>query len=329
MKISYAHYSRPLKTPFRYGERALTQREGICLRLDAPGGTIYSEASPLPGHSREEISQVEKLLQIASGMSLYEAVLDDAKVAAELPPSLRFALEGFAAQAEVPKGTVKSNALVPWNGSEITRAEILARQADGYEVVKLKIFNDSIDELLGLIGSIDGIKFRLDANRALTEEALSRLFSGLEKIGPDRVEYLEEPLAHWRHPILARSPIPLAADECAADPRFWRALLDSPASVFVLKPTVAGGLSSLAKKALVLEEAGKKVVYTTAFEVEPGRRSILSFLLKQSGCNVAGVSTGSLFLENYLPDRPLWKEVPAPSTAESTWLDGLPWKEGP
>lgn len=329
MKISYARYHRRLKNPFRYGDKSLAEREGLVLRLDAPGGVLYSEASPLPGSSREQLAQIEKLLEIVNAFTLYEAVLDDAPVAADLPPALRFALEGFAAQGSPAAGKVESNALVPWAGAEKTKAEILARQAEGYRTIKLKVFGESVNEQLELMAAIPGLKFRLDGNRALSEEAVVALFHGLEKIGPERVEYIEEPLPHWRNPLLLRSPVALAADECAADPRFWKALLPSPASIFVLKPSVAGGLFSLAQKAQALEEAGKKVVYTSTFEAEPGRRALISFLLSLATKNVAGVSTGFLFAESFLADQPIWEKAPAISPAESAWLENLPWKEGP
>jgi o-succinylbenzoate synthase len=329
MKVFFARYSRSLKAPFRYGEKSLSVREGLCLRLEAPGGTLYAEASPLPGSSREKIEQIEEILRIASGYSLYEAVMDDAPVAADLPPALRFALEGFGAQSGPLKGKAASNALVAWEGPGKTREAILTKQAEGFHTVKLKVFNESVDAQLELIASLPGLRFRLDANRSLTEEALSRLFSGLEKIGPEKVEYLEEPLSHWRKPILARSPVPLAADECAADPRFWRALLPSPASVFVLKPTIAGGLSSLAKKARLLEEAGKRVVYTSSFEAEPGRRALIAFLLSLDSPSLAGIATGFLFEDSFLEDRPHWEEAPTISPREHAWLENLPWKESP
>lgn len=329
MKISYARYSRPLKAPFRYGEKSLAERDGLILKLDSPGGVLYSEASPLPGSSREQLDQIEKLLEIASALTLYEAVLDDAPVSADLPPALRFALEGLASQGSPTLGKVESNALVPWAGAEKTLADIEAKKAGGFRTIKLKIFEESVEEQLELMGAVSGVNFRLDGNRALTEGAVAKLFKGLEKIGPERVEYIEEPLSHWRNPALERSPVALAADECAADPRFWKAILNSPASVFVLKPTVAGGLFSLAKKARLLEEAGKKVVYTSTFEAEPGRRALISFLLSLKAKNMAGVATGFLFAESFLADQPVWEKKPALSPVESNWLENLRWRESP
>ena len=329
MKISFARYSRPLKEPFRYGEKSLAEREGLILRLDSPGGVLYSEGAPLPGSSRENLDQIERLLEIASALSLYEAVLDDAPVAADLPPALRFALEGLASQGSPTISQVESNALVPWAGAEKTLADIQAKKAAGFRTMKLKLFDDSVEEQLELMAASAGVSFRLDGNRALSDEAVTKLFEGLEKIGPERVEYIEEPLSHWRNPLLSRSPVALAADECAADPRFWKAILASPASVFVLKPTVAGGLFSLAEKARKLEEAGKKVVYTSTLEAEPGRRALISFLLSLKAKNMAGIGTGFLFADSFLADLPVWEKKPGISPAEIHWLENLPWREGP
>lgn len=329
MKISHARYRRALKSPFRYGDKTLAEREGLVLRFDSPGGVLYSEAAPLPGSSREQLDQIEKLLGIASSLTLYEAVLDNAAVAADLPPALRFALEGFASQGSPSLEKVESNALIPWEGAEKTLAGIQAKKSEGFRSIKLKVFSESVEEQLELMAAVSGVSFRLDGNRALSEEAVTTLFKGIEKIGPERVEYIEEPLSHWKNPLLAKSPVALAADECAADPRFWKAIIPTPASVFVLKPTVAGGLFSLAEKARLLEGAGKKVVYTSAFEAEPGRRALISFLLSLSAKHTAGISTGFLFAESFLPDQPVWEKKPALSPAESAWLENLPWKDGP
>lgn len=331
MKISYARYRRAFASPFTYGDKTLTEREGFVLRVESPAGEIFSEAAPLPGHSRENAARVEAELAQLGHEAAIEAILSEPPV---LSPSLTFALEGVQAQIFVLAGEgkhgVESNALVPWTGTESTLAGIEKKKAAGYKTVKLKVSAVAAPELLGLIGALkNSVKLRLDANRAWSEENLATFFAGLESGGAESIDYFEEPLAQWRSPLLRRSPVALAADECAADPRFWRALTanEGAPSVFVLKPTVSGGLFSLADKAKALTNEGKRVVYTSAMEAEPGRRAIISFLAVMGSAEAAGLATGSLFAENFLPDAPEFPRVPPVSEKEKAWLRTLAWRD--
>jgi o-succinylbenzoate synthase len=307
-----------------YGERALAERRGFCLRLESREGVFYSEASPLPGHSRETLEEVEEALRAATAQALWEDPSNRL-----FPPALRFGLEGLALQKERPwKNPVRAAALVPWLGPEKTAAAIREKIDRGFQTVKLKLFSHTVEETLETMRQFPRTRFRLDANRALTEDALRSLFRGIERDGTE-IEYLEEPLPHWRHELLKNPPVPLAADECAADPQFWGALLrpDGP-SVFVLKPTVCGGLASLARKAERLKEAGKKIVYSSSLEAEPGLRSLIHFSSLEAEA-ATGLATGFLFEKPYFQDLPLRESPPAPSPEEISWLEGLSWREAP
>jgi o-succinylbenzoate synthase len=336
MIVSYAPFERALALPFLYGNQEIKTRSGICLRFEGEGGTFFSEASPLPGHSRENTAEVLAALLKLNSEYCSAIVTDDDDPADFFPPSLTFALESLRAlRACKNKGglAVRSNALVPSGGMDAMLERIWALKAEGFSTVKLKVLEGKTNDMLSLLAAIEGkgIQVRLDANRALSEGSLKSFFAGLEKFSPALIDYLEEPFAHWRHPLLERSPVALAADECAADPRFWPAILNQKTgpSVFVLKPTVSGGLYSLTEKALTLKEAGKRVVYTSALEAEPGRRALIAYLSSAELTATAGLATGFLFRENYLPDRPSWETVPDPSAAELSWLNDLPWVRVP
>jgi O-succinylbenzoate synthase len=307
-----------------YGDRALAERRGLCLRLESQEGTFYSEASPLPGHSWETLEAVEEALRVSTTKALLEEPSNSL-----FPPSLRFGLEGLVLQKERAwKNPVRAAALVPWLGPEKTTAAIRGMAKRGFHTVKLKLFSHTVEETLETMRQFPETLFRLDANRALTEEALRSLFRGIEK-GGVQVEYLEEPLSHWRHELLKNPPIPLAADECAADPQFWGALLRAGGpAVFVLKPTVCGGLLSLARKAERLKEAGKKIVYSSSLEAEPGLRSLIHFLSLEAETDT-GLATSFLFEKPYFEDLPVRDRPPQPSTEELAWLETLDWRRIP
>ncbi len=325
MKLLYSPYQRPFATAFAYGNNLLTERLGFCLRLETPEGTFYSEASPLPGHSRDTFAQVEERLK-----NIDETYFSHPESFPDLPPALSFGLEGLILQKKQP-GFIQSvpvNAVVPWQGLTTTEAA-LKKKEEGYDTVKIKIPTGQIQDVLAVLQALapTNLKIRLDANRSLTENELEILFSALAKIDSSFIEYLEEPFAHWRAPVLSQAPIPLAADECAADPRFWKVLLlNHKPEVFVLKPMVAGGLTSLAQKAKILTAHGRKVVYSSSLEAEPGRRALLSFLSAENPATSSGMATGFFFAENFLPDQSLFSSLPKPSIEEQRWLDHLPWQ---
>jgi L-alanine-DL-glutamate epimerase-like enolase superfamily enzyme len=247
--------------------------------------------------------------------------------------ALAFALEGLEAQRSLKKvHPVRSNALLPWGEPAEVISRALSFREEGYSVIKLKVSAAETGALLEVLSALSrsGLSFRLDGNRALTESRALTLFRGLEQLTPGLVEYLEEPLSSWENPALACCPIPLAADESAADPREWERLLalEHGPAVFVLKPTVSGGLMSLAARAERLRDAGKKVVFTSAIEAEPGRRALLAFLASQE-LPICGLSTGFLFQENFLPDKPEHSTIPAPDAKELAWIDRLDWRPVP
>lgn len=336
MKLFFAPYSREFKEPFFYGDKSISRREGICLRFESAAGTLYSEASPLPGHSRDSIEEVVAVLKKLTHEYCAAIVADEDDTADHFPPSLAFGIEALRAQrklAELGGKPLRTNALVPWLGIKKSLELIWEKKAAGFATIKLKLMDNNAGEMLELLSSVEGkgIQIRLDANRSLQEGTLRTFFQGLEKFSPVLIDYLEEPFAHWRHPMLEKSPVALAADECAADPRFWRAILGQKTgpTVFVLKPTVSGGLFSLAEKAVELKEAGKRIVFSSALECEPGRRGLLSYLSLTGNLPPAGVSTGFLFRENFLEDRAHWEEIPGPNDSELRWLNGLAWEPLP
>lgn len=303
--LAYAQFKRAFAKPFLYGGRTVTHREGVLLRKE---GEIFAEASPLPGHSADSI---HNLLPILSTLS----------TSPELPPSLRFALEGFEAQERHGSHAVRSNALLS--------LQDIAPIPPGYEIVKIKIGSQGWEKLFGLVDRAPGIRLRLDANQAFTRPVLEALGEQILRRGLQYcVEYLEEPYPGvWNDPALRNFPVPLAADESAPNPAAAEALFRAPnaPSVFIVKPTVAGGLASLDPFVERAQAAGKKCVFTSSLESEAGRRSLIAYL-SQKPREVCGLSTGHLFAENFLPDQPEWKTVPPVSAEERAYYDSLDWK---
>jgi hypothetical protein len=270
------------------------------------------------------LSEVEQALANFSANDLLAGSM-------EPPPSLRFALEGIAAQASPGKNHVRSNALLLWENLEDARKKIQVFQEFGYRCCKLKISAENWQERISLLEEFP-IRFRLDANRSLDPRALDQMIKWLsERNLLSRVDYLEEPFPGiWQDSAFHECPLSLAADESAASLELATQALraKNPPSVFVLKPTVMGGLASLAPFLRLLASLQKRFVFTSALEAEPGRRSLLAFL-SQGQFDTCGLSTGALFQENFLLDCAEWREMPSANAAELRWLGSLSWTQCP
>lgn len=316
-KLRYARYHRDLSEGFPYGDKMLFDREGIVLEGTIGGRTFYAEASPLPGHSAESLEDVLAALALPK--------VEAKKIT--LPPSLRLGLAGLRAQAEAPakfRRPLLSNALLAWHGVEATRSAYARALKAGYRTFKLKIQPARIEEQLRFLTEIgqeaveQGAQMRLDANASFRPAEASRLFAGLKLLPTNFVEYVEEPLlkSDWDHAALAQSPVALAADESAARDSTWEA--EEAPTVAILKPMVRGSLEAV---------PGRRAVYTTTHEAEPGRRALIALLGAANLSETMGLSTGFLFRENFLPDQAQWEGVPPVSPEERAWLDSLEWKE--
>ncbi|RYZ99629.1 MAG: hypothetical protein EOP11_19240 [Proteobacteria bacterium] len=310
--LKFAHYRRDLNEGFAYGDKVLTFREGIVLRAEFAGKVVYAEASPLPGHSLETIEEVERALL------KFNPKADPAG----LPASLRLGLAGLAAIAAAApfRQPLFSNALLSWHGIEATRAAFVQAKRRGYSHFKLKLLSSRLEDQLRFLQEASDTEsiFRLDANASLRPAEASRLFAALKTFRADFIEYVEEPLvkSDWDHDVLDQSPVALAADESAADPATWKA--EYAPAIAIVKPTVQGTLDG---------PSGRRVVYTSTHEAEPGRRALIALLGARGIAEPAGISTGYLFRENFLPDQARWVALPPVQGNEQSWLDSLTWKD--
>lgn len=306
-RIFYAPYERKLREPFRYGSREIHSRRGFLLSKAAPAEGVIAEASPLPGHSQDSLEQVEAALTRAGAPSA----------------ALEFALSCLENSFTGPH-EVRSNCLVPF--ASIASAERVLEDflRRGYTHCKLKLNPENALQVPHLIRSFPRARYRLDANQTLNRDLLSALLKELETAGHlSSIDYIEEPYSGFWNERFPHPGVSYAADESAS-----LALLSphNPPSVLILKPTVQGSLEKLPPLMRNLEERGIRTVLTSALEAEPARRAIQRFLSCRAH-EVAGLSTGFIFSESYMPDQPALPEVPGPTEAEQAWIRSLSWRE--
>lgn len=322
--LSYAPFERHFKLAFTFGTQSVSVRRGFLLKRETERGVHYAEASPLPGHSLESLESVEAALN--APFTARE----------ELLPSLRFAFESLEAQEQErnqPFHPVQTNALIPWAEPDQLAEALAKAQQEGFTLCKLKLPRYGWETAAGVLADFPSLRFRLDANRNLDSASFARLLEIFARASLlNRIDYIEEPyLGVWEHSSLKRCPVALAADESAPDHASALRLLEAPnpPSCFVLKPTVLGGFSATDALISALRSAGKRSIVTSALETEVGRRALLSHLSESSSHEPAGLSTGFLFRENFLPDAPAFPALPEISKAEHSYLRKLPWRVCP
>lgn len=255
------------------------------------------EASPLPGHSPDELELVRAALAREPW-----AVIDPLDEKAPLLPQIRHAVEGidaslpsarFALETALldlagqrlgrpvhdilaggdPTGTVAVARLI--DARDRAGALASARRAlhRGIRTLKIKVGNDWPEEL-ALLHALrtelgDDVVLRVDANGTMPPgEAVERL-AALADIRP---EYVEEPVPIEALDALAGEPlaVPVALDESLRGPegerRMSRLVQAGLCRFVVLKPTVVGGVLRCMDLARWARAGGAEPVVTHTFD---------------------------------------------------------------
>ena len=185
------------------------------------------------------------------------------------------ALESGSGRGRVGPGTRPSmsgypiNALIPLSDSEAVLEAAAEAHRRGIRVLKAKLgTGEQLDRQLPLLDLVraeygTGMTLRLDANGAWSADECPRI---LERLAPLDPEYVEEPVSGAALLDLHGSPVPLAADESLRDPDLASALLAcDEISVFVLKPSLLGGIDRCMELGRRAAARGRRCVVTHAF----------------------------------------------------------------
>jgi len=299
------HFRRPVRS----GDRTLEAREAAWLRIVAPGGaTGVGVVAPLPGLHRETLD--EALSALAARRAALEAL--DPAAAEGLPPSAAFA-------ASVAIGVARGDpTLVDPLGRRLPvnalfageAAEALSLAASGafagFRSLKVKIDGDLARDRAVLAALLAGLaptqRLRLDANRRLSFDAAVELVRG---VPPERIEYLEEPLAD---PLLLprlhhATGVAIALDESLHEPATRSALETAPGvAVHVLKPSLLGSIAAVRARAERTARQGLATVLSSAYDPNDALRrlAILATRLPAASRD-HGLATGDLHRDDPTP----------------------------
>ena len=187
----------------------------------------------------------------------------------------------------------------------------------GYNCFKIKITESNIQGLSAFLGEFNSltagsINFRLDFNQLLSLNQAKEFLQGLS-IFP--IEYIEEPISEPDPMSLSilrsETGIPIALDESIGKEFGCNQIIEEDlADVYILKPTVHGGIIKLFKLYHEMSSKNKKVVLTSALESQVGLKAVANLAAACSGISevpACGLSTLSLF-KNFDSEVSKWFE---------------------
>ena len=290
--ITLYRYVLPFVRPVAIRGGTLATRTGLLVRVsDAQGRSVWGEAAPWPGLSRESLDAASVEL------NLWRAHQEGGRGFALRCAAAAFAVESAAEMSAA--GRVAAPALatkVPINAllsDEPLEAALQAVHAAGFRTLKLKVGRQSIQadaervlEVRRQVGP--DMKVRLDANRAWT---LAGALDFARRITSVQIEYIEEPL---QNPV----ELPLFHDHTGLPVALDEALLEQPLDAYrswrgvraaILKPTILGGLRAAARLAAQATELGWLPVFSAVYESGVGIRALARLAAR---CGAPGVAMG-------------------------------------
>ncbi len=297
--LSCARSEQPLEQPFSNARAWWARRELLTLELAGGAAIGRGEASPLPGHSPDDIAGCERALRSLGSVeqltasSSVQQIFD--WVAAAIPerlPAARFGLETAALDrlgrslarplwsllGDAETGDLQRPrelaiaAVVPSEDPHGALAAARQRFEQGVRVFKLKIGPDTLQpaqerSLAALRGAFGAsVELRVDANQSLARPALGATLERLARYSPS---FVEEPIASPQARELADLGCGFALDESLSGAAFDRIeallALDGCCAI-VLKPTLLGGLARCLQLARLARTHGKLAIASHLLE---------------------------------------------------------------
>ncbi|MCG2589089.1 enolase C-terminal domain-like protein [Rhodohalobacter sulfatireducens] len=323
-------YELPFQTAFKTGVSEYKTRKGVLLHYRDNNLDFLSEASPLPGFSKESIDKVLKSLtdqkkwieEFLDGNLDLQSIRELINIKELNLPSIQFGIsflslsvlakrEGKTVYELLDKGTPKKiliNDVIGHSTTPEMKRDIESSIKKGFNVLKIKA-PYPLNDLPSLIGSIHkqypDIKFRMDANQSWPRSELRKIFSLLNHLP---IEYIEEPCPisdlSELEKIQSESNLPIALDESISTiPRLKKVLNLYPKLVLIIKPMLLGNILKIHETISQFRSNSKQIVVTTMLESKIGRSMTAStaFLIGDPEMR-HGLHTGHLLADDLLPD---------------------------
>lgn len=327
--LQYFQYEIPFRTPFKTASKIYHFRKGVILHYKNEKIDLFTEASPLPGFSRESIEDVrdsllqnqESILHLLEGVNDFNQIRDLQELDELNLPSVQFSLSMLSLflLAEKKQKTIfdlfkkslpslKVNDIV--GDSSISQMEnrITESIQKGFQVIKIKAVHP-INELAALLNKIQekypSVTFRLDGNQSWPRNSLKM---NCKLFGNVQIQYVEEPVAIDKLndiPGIQNSCcFPVAFDETVRDISSLKTLLQmSQTPYIIIKPMLLGNIFKIHETITEIRSSSKQIVCTTSLESMIGRSMVAIAASLIGDPNVShGLNTGDLFATDLLPD---------------------------
>ena len=299
MHVELSEVALLLRRPVMTGRGAITQRDGLLVRIHEGGVTGWGEAMPLPGWPGADLSATREALEEWATDPDPEDLPSEqfAHGAVELALLDLEAQQSGRSQAEMlSKGGPVADA-VELNALVADAEDAVVAVGDGYGTAKLKVGASDIEVDVAAVAAVreaigERCHLRLDANGAWTVDQAVAALSRLEQFD---IEYVEEPVAGIEAltQVAEQSPIPVAVDDSLSS-----ADAEVPESipVVVVKPMVLGGPRTAHAAACRWIGQGRRVIVTNYLDSAIGQHAALSVAAALPGPpQVHGAITPALF----------------------------------
>lgn len=315
MNISLQPYSLQLKQPLVTGNAKFSLRSGWIVRSYMREKCFYSEIAPLLGFSKE--SQQDVFQWIAKNDVYIKKNLFNQDWIHEIPfASIRFGLDAIRLQLlasadgkslhhylnEHSLSYVKINGLISLLDPIQADVQLGKFIQSGINHIKVKVGikpSQELNIIRILRKKYPQLIWRIDANQAFSADDAVHFLNDLKN---EPIEYCEQPVDFENIEALKyvkdHSTISIAADESADSlENILHLIEEDAADVFVIKPMLIGCIQEIIAIADLINQRGKKLVFTSALETIVGRRitAQIAAAFTQDPEIPHGLSTGYLF----------------------------------
>ena len=323
------------KKVFHFNFKARTSRgvmkdkESWFIRLensDTPGICGLGECGPLPGLSRDDVSDFEtQLSNIIRQVNASSITGPDYATVSPLIPegysSIIFGMETALLDLQhggkrvifpntfIEGKPIEINGLVWMGDTDFMMDEINKKVAQGFKCIKLKVGGLDFEKECDILHYIrkryfrEKITIRLDANGAFKPDDVLYKLTELARFQVHSIEQPIKPGQQEVEELCRKSPIPIALDEeliGVVSPANKRQLLEriNPQYI-VLKPTLHGGLSGCAEWIDLARSLNIGWWVTSALESSIGLNAICQFTAQYELQVPQGLGTGAIYSDNF------------------------------
>lgn len=322
--FKYFPHTLQFKSDFKTSTGKLKSRKVFIIELkDENGISFFGEAAPLPEFGSESFEDVENELNKLSEKDLFriggslQEIFDQINSFTELP-TIQFALEQIFITAMLKQNNfllsdfqyekvINVNAVMGIESFVSAQEKLKVIIDSDFKVIKLKTGDENFEELLNLlswaIGELQAkVKFRIDPNQSWN---VKKTILRSERLALLPVEYIEQPVKNFDDLVETsqKSSIPIAADESVRTlDDAQRLINNSKVKFIVIKPALFGGLGKIIQLMNLIENNDVKIVVSSAFESNIGRRH-LTLIASTINNNIAhGLATSEHLLNQPCED---------------------------